>query len=199
VAVGLARCLARQGLSTLLVDADAEEPGLGAYLDLPAAGPLPVPVAPLLWVATAGQREGAPELLPGLRATHQAVIADLGHHATALQRQLAEAADWVVWVVSPDPLGLERADRALAAGGPGATSAGLVFNRIRPGCLGGAEPLLSNRHRMPVLARIREDPRAAAPAWRGQPVESARAFRRPFQQLARCLHPDAAAVGWAWP
>ena len=190
VAVGLGRCLARQGLSTLLLDADQDEPGLGAYLDLPAAGPVPVRAGPLLWLAGAEPGEDGRQLVAGLRAAHQAVIADLGHHASRLQRQLAEAADWLLWVVSPDPLGLERADRALAAGHLGAASAGLVFNRIRAGCLGGADSLLSGRHRVPVLARIKEDARAAAPAC---------AFRRPFQQLSRCLHPDAAMVGWAWP
>jgi CO dehydrogenase nickel-insertion accessory protein CooC1 len=126
-------------------------------------------------------------------------VVDLGHSSGPLQRQLAAASDWLLWVVVPDRSGLDRADRALASGVLGAASVGLVFNRIRPGCLDRADEVLSSRHRLPVMARINEDRHIADRLSQGRPVHRERGLRRTLRELARTVHPDARSAAPAWP
>jgi cellulose biosynthesis protein BcsQ len=216
LAVGLAGYLAARGVTALLVDADAEEQGTAAYLDLPlgaatlrpAAAPLGLDAETLrLASAPVGERlscvrvpdldgmSGA-ELAAAARLTAEAVIVDLGHRAGRLQRELAAAADWLVWVVVPDRLGLERADRVLARGELRAASDGVVLNRLGRGCLKGAAALIAERHRLPVLAQLPNDSMAALA---GGSAHRRRRFSRGLQELARCLHPAFPPVRRAWP
>jgi Flp pilus assembly CpaE family ATPase len=214
LAVALARCLAASKIPTLLVDGDAEGGGLAPLLDLApvvpagaldgnAIDPLAMQIEPRLWFAELGVAEAGVfnglELASAARARHQAVVVDLGHSFGPLQRQLSAASDWLLWVVVPDRIGLERADRALASGVLGAASAGLVFNRIRRGCLERADEALSSRHRMPVMARMNEDRRIADRLSQGRPVHAERRFRRVLRELARSVHPDAGSAAPAWP
>jgi MinD-like ATPase involved in chromosome partitioning or flagellar assembly len=213
LAVALARCLAASNIPTLLLDGDAEGGGLAALLDLglvmPAGGldgnAIDVPAVPVdtrLWFAELGQSNdphvNGLELAGAARARHQAVVVDLGHSAGPLQRQLSAASDWLLWVVVPDRSGLERADNALASRVLGAASVGLVFNRIRRGCLDRAEEVLSSRHRMPVMARINEDRRIADRLSEGRTVHRAWGLRRTVRALARSVHPDAGSASPAW-
>jgi CO dehydrogenase nickel-insertion accessory protein CooC1 len=156
-----------------------------------------------LWFAELEATEDGPlnglDVAGDARARHQAVVLDLGHSAGPLQRQLSAASDWLLWVVAPDRSGVERADRALASGLLGAASAGLVFNRIRRGCLDRAEEVLSNRHRIPVMARISEDRRIADRLSQGRPVHREWRLRRTLGELARTVHPDAGSTASRWP
>jgi hypothetical protein len=86
----------------------------------------------------------------------------------------------------------------LASGRLGAASAGLVLNRVRSGCLEGAEAALTARHQLPVLARFADDRQVADRVTRGLPAHSARSIRRPLLELARSVHPDAVGVGSKW-
>ncbi|MEP7105844.1 MAG: hypothetical protein ABI838_08355, partial [Chloroflexota bacterium] len=119
-----------------------------------------------------------------------------GHRPGRRQRELAAASAWLAWVVMPDRLGLDRADRLLAAPPLAAASAGLVFNRVGEQTLKGADRLLSERHRLPILARVPEDRRAARRALDGSP---AKPFRAPVAELARSVLPGAAPAVAAWP
>lgn len=213
LAVSLARCLAASNIPTLLLDGDAEGGGLATLLDLgpvvPAAldgNSIDAPatqIEPRLWFAELDPAEAGAfnglELASAVRARHQAVVVDLGHSFGPLQRQLSAASDWLLWVVVPDRSGLVRADRALASGVLGAASAGLVFNRMRRGCLERADEALSSRHRMPVMARINEDRRIADRLSQGRPVHREWRLRRAFRELARSVHPDAGSAAPAWP
>jgi hypothetical protein len=124
------------------------------------------------------------------------VVADLGHLPGRLQRELAAASSWLAWVVLPDRLGLDRADRLLAAPPLVAASAGLVFNRIGAQTLKGADRLLSDRHRLPILARVPDDRGAAR---RGPAGPAAKPFRVPVAELARSVLPSSAPAVAAWP
>jgi CO dehydrogenase nickel-insertion accessory protein CooC1 len=210
LAVALARHLAERQVSTLVLDADGEGGGLAALLDLGSAGAIignpadepPIQVDQSLWFTEIGQ--GAADAFDGLRwigaarAEHEAVIVDLGHSVGQLQRQLSAAADWLLWVVVPDRSGLQRADAALASGQLGAASTGLVFNRIRSGCLEGAEVALSGRHELPVLGRFAEDRRVSQRLTRGLPVHRVWSLRRPLGALAKSIHPDAPLAVSRW-
>jgi MinD-like ATPase involved in chromosome partitioning or flagellar assembly len=210
LAVTLARCLAELGLSTLLLDADAEGGGLAALLDIASTdtsnGNLvdapAMQVGSAMWFAETGAASA--DALNGLdwtqaaRAKYRVVIVDLGHSAGTLQRQLSAAADWLLWVVVPDRSGLQRASAMLAAGRLGAASAGLVLNRVRIGCLEGAEAALTARHQLPVLARFVDDRQVADRLTRGLPAHRVRGIRRPLLELARSIHPDALAAGSKW-
>jgi len=213
-------------MDTLLVDADGEAGGLAAMLDLPVsdgpglAGFGPVTATGLAAAARAvGPRLRCLDLSGGdasrgqavtidgrgLAATARqefpAVVLDLGHHPGRFQRELAAAADWLVWVVTTDRVGFERADRALGAAVFATPNAGLVLNRLGPGGLAGAGQVLVERHQVPLLAGIPDRVRAARDCERRAATpHRAREFRRPFAELARCLHPDLAAGGGrAWP
>jgi CO dehydrogenase nickel-insertion accessory protein CooC1 len=223
LAAALAHCLVDSKIPTLLVDGDAEGSGLAALLGLGSTAPADgfagparlttldadtllqsaVQVSERLWFSELGGSDGAAldgiELAAVARAGYKAVVLDLGHSAERLQRHLAAASDWLLWVVVPDRGGLDRADRALASGQLAAASAGLVFNRIRRGCLAGAEQLLSSRHRMPVMARIKENGRVAIRVAEGKPTHRLRGVHRSLRELARCVHPDALPAGPAWP
>lgn len=209
LAVTLACYMADRQASTLLVDADAEGAGLAALLDLGSASsmkdPLEEPamqVGKNMWFAELGQvgldALNGLEWVGAARTEHHAVILDLGHSAGPLQRQLSAAADWLLWVVVPDRSGLQRADAKLASGGLGAANAGLIFNRVRSGCLDGAEDALAGRHDLPVLGRFAEDRHISHRLTRGLPVHRVWSLRRRLQALARTLHPDlgSAAPGW---
>lgn len=226
MAVGLARCLAAAGLPVLLVDADAEEPGVAAALalrggrapDLDRAAGLGVsPDAleeasveaadGLLVVELAGQGPfGAlgsvpvdgRELLAASRELGRTVVLDLGHCWAPLQRQLAAGADWLLWVLVPDRLGVERADRALAGLAVG-RSRGLVVNRASRWSLGGAERTLVERHHVPLVARVPEHRRSArAVSEHAAAAHRQRAFRSGLRTVARTVHPDLEGGG-AWP
>lgn len=223
ISAGLARCLAEQGIATLLVDADAEHGSLGALLDvstyvgsnrltgsarLGALDPnalreSTVQIGKCMWFAGLGESETGPfdgqELADAARGSHDAVVVDLGHRSGPLQQQLAGLSDWLLWVVVPDRCGLDRADRAVGAGVLNAASAGLIFNRIRRGCLPGAEEALSNTHGLAIMARIREEPRVLEHLADGKYAFQERAIRGPLQALARSVHPDAAPVARTWP
>lgn len=210
LASALARCLAESQLSTLLVDADAEGGGLAALLDLGppdviAGDPVAEPAIQIdkhLWFMELGQV--ATDALNGLewttkaRQRYDAVIVDIGHSAGAMQQQLTAASDWLIWVVVPDRSGLHRADVALESQMLGAASTGLVFNRMRRGCLDGAEAALSGRHQIAVMGRIKEDPRIADRLTSGLPVHRLRGLRRTLRDLARSVHPDASYAGPTW-
>jgi Flp pilus assembly CpaE family ATPase len=209
LAVALACHMAERQASTLLVDADAEGAGLAALLDLGSANsvhePLEQPamqVGQNLWFAELGQVGPDPfnglEWLGAARAEHHAVIVDLGHSAGPLQRQLSAAADWLLWVVVPDRSGLQRADAKLASSGLGAASAGLIFNRVRRGCLDGAEDALAGRHELPVLGRFAEDRQISHRLTRGLPVHRVWSLRRRLQALAKSLHPELGSAVSEW-
>ena len=218
IALGLAARLAEAGLATLLVDADSEAGSLGATLDLARAEP-PVCLVPLTEAALAGgtvdvstrlgylDLSGDPAEVDGravaelARLRHPAVVADLGHRPGRLQRELVAAADWLLWVVAPDRTGFERADRALAGDAFPRVSAGIVLNRLGPDRLSDAGAVLAERHRLPVLARLPESPGGARDAARRcASAHRAREFRKPFAELARCVHPDVLGGGGdRWP
>jgi MinD-like ATPase involved in chromosome partitioning or flagellar assembly len=213
LAAGLARYLAASNIPTLLLDGDAEGGGLAALLDLGPTMPageldgnlLDVPAVRIearLWFKELGNPNSSQpnglELAGSARAQHQAVVVDLGHSSGPLQRQLSAASDWLLWVVVPDRSGLERADNALASHVLGAASVGLVFNRIRSGCLDRADEVLSSRHRLPVMARINEDRRIADRLVQGRPVHREWGLRRILRDLAQSIHPDAGSVAPAW-
>ena len=223
IAAGLAGCMAEQGIVTLLVDADAEDGSLSALLDVSTKGgsnrladsvrlgaldpaalrESTVQVGERMWYASLGESEAGPfdgqELADAARGSHDAVVVDLGHRAGPLQQQLAAVSDWLLWVVVPDRCGLDRADRAVSAGVLSAASSGLVFNRIKRGCLPGAEEALSNCHGLAIMARVREEPRVSECLADGKSAFQARAIRGPLRALARCVHPDAAPVVRTWP
>lgn len=208
--VALARHFVEIQVSTLVLDADAEGGGLAALLDIGSADAVngnpadepPIQLDQNLWFAEIGQ--GAADAFNGLewmgaaRAQHEAVIVDLGHSAGQLQRQLSAAADWLLWVVVPDRSGLQRADATLASRQLGAASTGLVFNRIRRGCLEGAEVALAGRHGLPVLGRFAEDRHISQRLTRGLPVHRVWSLRRPLCALAKSIHADARLAVSTW-
>ncbi len=213
LAVALARFFAESGVPTLLVDGDAEGGGLAALLDLGPTAPVAatgvstteaaVQIAPRLWFSELGnaiddrQLNGL-ELAGAARARHQAVVLDLGHRAGPVQRQLSAASDWLLWVVVPDRSGLERADRALGSGVLGAARTGLVFNRMKRGSLDRADEVLSDRHHLPVMARIKQDRRIADQLSLGRPVHREWRLRRTLRELARCVHPAVVTGARSW-
>jgi Flp pilus assembly CpaE family ATPase len=200
LAVALGRCLAAGGLSTMLVDADAEDGAMGVYLGQhPAPAGRAQQVADrLAWTELAA--EGDPrEFIAIARHQADAVVVDLGHRPDQAQRRIASVSDWLVWVVVPDRLGLDRADRALGSGLIAAPSQGLVFNKLGPSRIADAERVTSERYRMPVMARLPERPRAARLALEGKAVHASGPFRRPLQELARTVHPAHPRRTKAWP
>ena len=223
IAAELAHSLAKQGLATLIVDADAEHGGLAALLDVrpnqwsdrlagsaglggldsSALRDSTLQVQEGLWFAALGESEAGPfdgrEIAEAARVVHDAVIVDLGHRPGPLQQQLAAVSDWLLWVVVPDRLGLERADRAVGARVLAAASCGFVFNRIHRGCLDGADVALSSSHGIPVMARIKEEARVAGCIAEGRSALERRSMRDSIRSLARSVHPDAAAVNGTWP
>lgn len=214
LAIALSRCLAAGGIPTLLVDADAEGGGLAALLDVgPAIHAGVVDRSPtdlygsqieaLLWFAELGPGDGndwnGTELAAAARARYPGVVIDLGHRAGSLQRQLSASSDWLLWVVVPDRSGLERADKALESGVLKAANAGLVLNRIGPGCLEKADDALSSRHGVTVVARIKDGRRIAGDLLGVQPRRRTWGVRRTLRELAQTLHPDAGSVAPAWP
>jgi len=214
LALALARCLAGVNISTLLIDADAEGGGLAAMLESGSAIPLrelgstgidreTVQIEKRLWFVELSQEDCGSlsgfDIASATRAKHQAVVVDLGHSAGSLQKQLSAASDWLLWVVVPDRSGLERADRALESGALGAGNVGLVINRVRPGCLARADEVLSSRHRVPVMARIKENRGVADRLSQGHQVHREWGVRRTLHRLAGCVHPDAATRAYTWP
>jgi Flp pilus assembly CpaE family ATPase len=226
LAVGLARCLVASGLPALLVDADAEEPGVAAALALPGGPATDLAQAATLGLdpevlqgatseaggglrvlelagqgpfgALAGLDVDGRELLVAARQAVPAVVIDLGHSWGPLQRQLAAAADWLLWVLVPDRLGVERADRALSGLAP-AASRGLVVNRATRWSLGGAERTLVERHHLPLVARFPEHRRCArVVSERGGAAHRQRPFRAGLLRVARTVHPDLEGGG-TWP
>jgi hypothetical protein len=140
-------------------------------------------------------------LAEAARSGYAAVVADLGHRFDRFQRELAACADWLVWVVAPDRVGFERADRVLAGDGLPRVSAGIVLNRLGPEKLSDAGVVLAERHHLPLFARLPENAGGARAAARksGSP-HRVREFRRHFAELARCLHPDVHGGGGdRWP
>jgi Flp pilus assembly CpaE family ATPase len=213
LAVALARCFAANTISTVVLDGDAEGGGVGSLLDANIAIPArsaagragderQAGIEDGLWFAEVAQTAGGPisvlELVDGARSRHQSIVVDLGHSTGALQRQLAAAADWLLWVVVPDRSGLERADRALESGVLGAANVGLVFNRIGPGRLNRAEEVLSNRHQLPVMGRINEDRRLSDRLSQGLGIHRERSIRSSLRDLVRSIHPEAWTVVSAW-
>ncbi len=219
LAAALACRLAEGAFDVLAVDADAEDAALAIALGLPdtdagaalaraaALGVVTpemlrrvaVPAGRRLWLLESGAAldlGGGALLAAAAEAGFGAVVADLGHLPGRLQRELAAASGWLAWVVMPDRLGLDRADRLLAAPALAAASAGLVFNRVGEHTLKGADRLLSERHRLPILARVPEDRRAARKGPAGPP---AKPFRIPVAELARSVLPSAAPAVAAWP
>ena len=207
VAAGLARRLAEGAVDVLALDADAEDGALalglglhetdgGAALARSAGLGVITPEVLRRAAAPAGRRlwllecqasselPGGALLAAAAAAGFGAVVADLGHLPGRLQRELASASAWLSWVVLPDRLGLDGADRLLTSPPLAAASSGLVFNRIGLQTLKGAEPVLSERHQLPILARI---------------PEGARAARKPLAELARAVAPAAAPAVAAWP
>lgn len=224
VAAALACRLAALGLESLLVDADAEDHALARTLQVDAGeGPGWLERAAALGALTpealrAGATvvarrlclleapEGAPDLdgrvlvAAGREGGYSAIVADLGHQHGPLQRQLMAAADWLLWVVTPDRLGLSRGDAALGRGDLGAGSAGLVLNREGRNALRGADRALAERRGLPVMARLPDRPEAAGALSAHRPAHSVRAFRGPIDSLARALHPDLVAGSRSvWP
>jgi len=221
VALGLAGRLAEAGLETLLVDGDAEAGSLLSALDLGGpgsvvpmggAGPLTEavlsaairPAGPRLECLDLSGEEGdldGRQLADLARRRFPAVVADLGHRPGRLQRELVACADWLLWVVAPDRSGFERADRALASAQLPRVSAGLVLNRLGADRLADAGLVLAERHRLPVLGRFPDCPRASRAAARGcHGPQRARELRRHFAELARCVHPDVQGGGGdRWP
>ncbi len=221
VAAALACRLAGLGAEVLAIDADAEGWSLAATLDVEPSGGEALAPSAGFGVVTAEslrslarpvtRRLGLLEVGPGdgvdgrtLAAAARdagfgATVCDLGHHAGPLQRQLAAAADWLLWVVQPDRLGLERADSVLAGSPYAAGSAGVVLSRLGPHTLAGADRLVSERHRLPVMARLPEDRRAAARCSAARPWDRQRPFGRPLDRLARAVHPDLRGGRGIWP
>jgi Mrp family chromosome partitioning ATPase len=222
LAVGLARCVADRGLETLLVDADGEEAGVAPALALPAVQAPDLERAAALGWAPEVLRDAAVEASPRLRALdlttggdslpaadgrdfvaaarrdHALVVLDLGHAWGRFQRQVAAAADWVLWVLLADRQGLERADRRLNGLAP-AGCRGLVVNRSARWSLAGADRALVDRHGIPLLARIPEHPGAARRvSERGAAAHRQRPFRSAFERVARTVHPDLEGTG-TWP
>lgn len=208
LAVALARLLAERQVSTLLLDADEEGGGLAALLDLGPADAIrdgstdAMQVDRDLWFAELGQVSQPPfnglDWIGAVRGRHRAIILDFGHSAGPLQRQLSAAADSLLWVVVPDRSGLQRADATLSSGRLEAASAGLIFNRVRRGCLEGAEVALAGRHQLPVLARLTEDRHIADRLIHGLPVHRVWSLRRPLRELAKAIHADAGSVVSSW-
>lgn len=213
VAVGLASRLIAEAIPTLLIDADAEEAGVASHLDLRCpVRPTEIPSMANAIIAAAEQKDGlscldirATEaevgpLLASAREAYRAVVVDLGHQAGDAQRALAAAADWLVWVVAPDRVGVERADRAIGGTRLHAASVAIVLNRAGYG-FRDAGVVLGERHGLPLITVIPERPRAAREALRRcLAPDRFWAFRRPFAELARCLHPDACGrAGTTWP
>ena len=221
VAIGLAARLAAAGLPTLLVDADAEDGTLAGRLDLARAdggaalGSLgPLSEAAIAGAATATRAgfqlldlSGRESSLDGRqvaevgRLRYPAIVVDIGHGPGRLQRELVAGADWLLWVIAPDRAGFDRADRVLSAEVLPRVSAGIVLNRLGPDRLADAGAVLAERHRLPLLARLPESPRAARDAaHRCTSPDRAREFRHQFGELARCVHPDVVeSGGQAWP
>ncbi len=221
VALGLAGRLAEAGIQTLLVDADAEDGSLAGSLDLPGVeGQVPLAgLGVLTEAAIAGvarpvaaglqciDLSGPERVVDGRqlaelgRTRYPAIVADIGHAPGRLQRELVAAADWLLWVVAPDRSGFERADRALSRDALPRVSSGIVLNRLGPDRLPDAGSVLAERHRLPLLARLPESTRAAREASRRcSAPHRAREFRRPFAELARCVHPDIhGGGGERWP
>lgn len=129
------------------------------------------------------------------------MVIDLGHRPARFQRELVAAADWLLWVVAPDRTGFERADRILGGDALPRVGAGIVLNRLGPDRLSDAGSVLAERHRLPLLARLPESARGARDAARRcSSPHLAREFRRPFAELARCVHPDILGGGGErWP
>ena len=218
VALGLAARLTQAGLATLLIDADAEAGSLATSLDLARLEPSPG-FTPLTEAALAGATvdvsaglgcldlSGDPPEVDGralaelARLRYPAVVIDLGHRPARFQRELVAAADWLLWVVAPDRTGFERADRILGGDALPRVGAGIVLNRLGPDRLSDAGSVLAERHRLPLLARLPESARGARDAARRcSSPHRAREFRRPFAELARCVHPDILGGGGErWP
>jgi MinD-like ATPase involved in chromosome partitioning or flagellar assembly len=213
LAVAIARCLAANTISTLLLDADAEGGGVGSLLDANIVVPAraadgragderQVGIEERLWFAEVGQSVDGSingfDFIEAARSRYQTVVVDLGHSTGAFQRQLSAAADWLLWVVVPDRSGLERADRALELTVFGAANVGLVFNRIGPGRLNRAEEVLSSRHQLPVIARINEDRRLASRLSQGLPIHREASLRQALRELIRSVHPESRTAVSAW-
>ncbi len=219
---GLACRLAAHGLVVLAVDAGAEDRTLAAALDVvPGDGGVGLARAAASGVvdadirglaAPAGQRLGLIEapsvdavdgraLVAAARESgYAAVVIDGGHLHGRLQRQLIAASDWLLWVVLGDRLGLGRADQVVGRADLGPASGGLVFNRRDALAIKGADRALAERHRLPVMARLRSDRRAALDSSARRPPHAHRSFRAAFDELARALHPDLVGGTRAvWP
>lgn len=223
ITAGLACRLADLGLEVLAIDADAEDRTLAATLSIEetaerdelARGAALGTVAPdslraaavrvtsrlsLVEAPDVDALDGRSLVGTAREAGYAAVIIDMGHAMGRLQRQLAAASDWLLWVVLADRLGLERADQVIARGDLTPGSAGLVMNRCDRHAIKGADRALSERHRLPVMARIRSDRGAALGSSARRPPHSQRGFRSAFDELARSLHPDLAGTSRAvWP
>jgi cellulose biosynthesis protein BcsQ len=222
VAAGLACRLAAAGVDVLAVDADAEDRSLAVHLDVTRADPeglarsaslglltgdlirhLAAAVAPRLWLVEVRDGDGVDgrAIVTAARdGGFAAVVCDLGHQVGPLQRQVLACTDWLLWPVIPDRVGLERADRALASRAAGSSSCGLVLNRMGRTALKGADHALAERHQLPVMARFRDDASAAGRISAARPAHRTRPFRRPFDELARAVHPRVApAVRGTWP
>jgi CO dehydrogenase nickel-insertion accessory protein CooC1 len=222
LAVGLARCLAERGLSTLLVDADGEEAGIAPALGLAGGHGSDLERAAALGWAPEVLRDAACEAGPKLRVLdlasaadslpaadgrefvgaarqeHAVVVLDLGHGWGRFQRQLAAAADWLLWILLADRQGVERADRRLAGLALGG-GRGLVANRCGGWMLAGADRALVERHGIPLVARIPEHWGAARRvSERGAPAHRQGPFRAGFERVARTVHPDVEGRG-TWP
>ena len=218
LAAALAARLAEGAVDVLALDADAEDAALALALALPDTDGgaafarsaslgvitpellrrVAAPAGRRLWLLECQQAHdlaGGGLLAAAAAAGFGAVVIDLGHLPGRLQRGLAAGSDWLAWVVLPDRLGLDRADRLLATPPLSAASAGLVFNRVGRHTLKGADKLLSERHRLPILARVPEDRRAG----RQTGTQIARPFRGPVADLARAVAPAAAPAVAAWP
>ena len=208
LAAALGRCFAGRGLRTLVVDADAEGGGLGCQLRVETAGragagdgeqAAGARVAERLWFVELAGGNGAGGIAAGSAPQHDVVVVDLGHRLEPPQRQICLHSDWILWVVVPDRSGLERADRLLAGGGVPGGSPGLVFNRLGAGSLRGAEMVMSERHRMPVMARIPFDLRGGVAVADGVAPHRRAPFRRPIHDLTSALHPDLGGRRGTWP
>jgi MinD-like ATPase involved in chromosome partitioning or flagellar assembly len=209
LAMALARCLGESQVSTLLVDADAEGGGLAPLLDIAPADVAgdridepTIRIDQQLWFAELGQ--GVEDGIDGLewtteaRRRYDAVVVDLGHTFGTFQRQLSAGSDWLLWVVVPDRSGLQRADLALSSGILGAAKAGIVFNRVRRGCLAGAEEALSGRHHISVVGRVNEDRRIATRLMHGLPVHRLWGLKRTLRNVATSVHPGVGARTQGW-
>lgn len=212
VAVGLASRLAAERIPTLLLDADGEESGVASHLDLRACSLAGAPPTGGGIAAAAERRDGfgcldirgfegsGRQLLAAAQESAAAIVVDLGHDFGAQQRELAAGADWLLWVVAPDRIGVERADRAIGSARLVASSAAIVLNRAGHG-FRDAGIVLGERHGLPLATVIRERPRAARESLRRRLApDRLRVFAASFAELARCVHPDARARGGAaWP